>query len=393
MPAAAAPTAGDGADTASTTSTRRRHHLLHPTKLNFESGSQATIASLFLRTQDEIDQALFSDSPATPERWKYLSNWRRLLPDGTILVVLFRTQVGILIALQLLYVTAVCCYFHFLVPRGFPAWPGDVWRGGTAPIAITNLVSFALALMIVHRIQTVAGRWWEARAAWGQIFNACRNVARLLAAWLEEGDAAYAVAVRWTTALPLIARHHLRRHTVARARPDLLTVLPAAEADWLLLSAAHHTPTAAASVLEMLVRNAPLPHEIVAAATTELNVYINAVGSCERIRGTNQPLAISRLTSRLLQAWLALLPWCLWPACQWLSILIHVTIAIMLIGIENVAAQVEEPLHRLPLVRYAIALADDVRHIWRHAGGAADIAAGRPPPMVEARGGGDKAVV
>jgi predicted membrane chloride channel (bestrophin family) len=380
------------ADSPSTAPSRRRRlPSFHAAKLNFTDARQATIKSLFLRTQEEIDVALFSDSPATPERWLYLKSWRRFLPDGTVLVVL-RTPLGIIIAIQILYAVAVCCYFQFLVPRGAPAWPGDVWKGGTAPIAIVNLVSFALALMIVHRIQTVSGRWWEARAAWGQIFNACRNVARVLAAWLDAGEAA-ATAERWTTALPLIARHHLRRHGVDRSRADLITALTTAETDWLLITAGHHTPTAAASVLERLVCTQTLPHELVAAATAELNVYINAVGSCERIRGTNQPLAITRLTSRLLQAWLALLPWCLWPACKWFTILFHGTLSFMLMSIENIAAQIEEPLGRLPLVMYAAALADDVRHIWHVANGAAAVAAGQPNPVVEARNGdGEKAV-
>ena len=324
---------------------------------------------------------------------------------------MLRTPVGILLALQLLYAVAVCCYFYFLMPRGAPAWPGDSWRAGTAPIAVVNLVSFALALLLVHRIQTVNGRWWEARAAWGQIFNACRNVARLLAAWLAVDGDASAIAARWTTALPLVARHHLRRHAIDVARPDMITALTAAEAEWLLVTAGHHTPTAAASVLEALINSSPLPHEMVLAATTEINTYINAVGTCERIRGTNQPLAITRLTSRLLQAWLALLPWCLWPACGWFTILIHGTLSFMLINIEWIGARLEDAVSRLPLIMYANALADDVRHVWKVAAEAAAVSAGAPPPVTckvagsatiatgtpqpvpNGRDGGDKAVV
>ena len=384
----AAPTAAT-AGGATTQQPRRRWP--HASKLTFDA-RQATVMSLFLRTQAEIDVALFSDAPATPERWEYLSSWRRFLPDGTLLVVL-RTPVGILIGIQLLYAVAVCCYFQLLVPRGAPAWPGDTWKAGTAPIAVVNLVSFALALMLVHRIQTVNGRWWEARAAWGQIFNACRNVARLLAAWLVVDSDSAAIATRWTTALPLVARHHLRRHAVDVARPDMITALTAAEADWLLVTAGHHTPTAAASVLEALIKSSPLPHEMVLAATTELNTYINAVGTCERIRGTNQPLAITRLTSRLLQAWLALLPWCLWPACGWFTILIHSTLASMLINIEIVSVKQENAVCRLPLIMYANALAEDVRHLWLTAADAASVAAGKPPAMANESGGGDKAVV
>lgn len=284
---------------------------------------------------------------------------------------------------QALYAVAVCSYFQWAVPAGAPAWAGDAWRNGAAPhLGILNLVSFALAMLLVFRVQTVGARWTEARAAWGFIFNGCRNVARLFTVWLSD-PAQRDVARRWTVALPLIARHHLRRHTLARSRPDIMTALTAAEADWLLRTASHHTPTAAAGVLESLAAAAALAPVCELALSNELNVYINAIGSCERIRGTNPPLAITRLTSRFLQTWLALLPWTLWSACHWLTVLLHAVISTLLLGIDNIASQLEEPLERLPLVIYAGVLADDVRHIWAVADGAAAVASGNAPVVPE----------
>jgi predicted membrane chloride channel (bestrophin family) len=243
-------------------------------------------------------------------------------------------------------------------------------------------------MLLVFRIQTVGARWTEARAAWGFIFNGCRNVARLLSVWVTD-PADRAVARRWTTALPLIARHHLRRHTLAQARPDIMTALSAAEADWLLVTARHHTPTAAAGVLESLTAKVGLAPVCELAVSNELNVYINAIGTCERIRGTNPPLAITRLTSRFCQTWLALLPWTLWSACHWLTVLLHAVVSLLLLGIDNIASQLEEPLQRLPLVIYAGVLADDVRHVWSVADGAAAVAGGEAPAVEEGVDDGD----
>lgn len=383
----------------SATSHRRRPFSSAKLDELYQDPAQVTLSAFFLKSTREIDDVLFSDAPATPERWTYLQSWRRHLPDGTVLVVL-RTGLGILVAIQLAYATLVCCYFALAVPRGAPSWPADVYRGGSAPLAIINLLTFALALLLVTRVQTVGARWTEARGAWGQIFNACRNVSRLLSTWLPGGVAATATAERWATALPMIARHHLRRHTADEQRPDLEALLTAGEVDWLLGPATHHTPTAAVAVLEAIVATAsrdgaddtrspppdappPVPHEVVAAATAELSLYINSVGVCERLRGTNPPLAITRLTSRLLQTWLLLLPWCLWPAAQWSTVLLHGLLSLMLLSIENVAAQIEEPLHRLPLRMYAQALTADVVHVWRVARGAAEVASGAPPPSTD----------
>jgi hypothetical protein len=46
-----------------------------------------------------VDKTLFSDAPATPERWRYLRSWRRHLPDGTVLVTL-RTGLGLVVLIQ-----------------------------------------------------------------------------------------------------------------------------------------------------------------------------------------------------------------------------------------------------------------------------------------------------
>ena len=72
-------------------------------------------------------------------------------------------------------------------------------------------------------------------------------------------------------------------------------------------------------------------------------------------------------------------------------------LALLLLGIDNIAAQLEEPLTRLPLVIYAASLSSDVRHVWRVAGDAAACAAGAAPAVARVEGegeeGGGKGVV
>ena len=63
---AAAPAVHNNNPTAQQPHRRKHSWMPHAAELTF-GARQATIMSLFLRTQEEIDVALFSDAPATPK--------------------------------------------------------------------------------------------------------------------------------------------------------------------------------------------------------------------------------------------------------------------------------------------------------------------------------------
>ena len=56
-----------------------------------------------------------------------------------------------------------------------------------------------------------------------------------------------------------------------------------------------------------------------------------------------------RHTSRFLVMWLAFLPFSLWDACHWVTIPASGIIAFLLLGIEEIGVQIEEPFGILPL--------------------------------------------
>jgi hypothetical protein len=58
-----------------------------------------------------------------------------------------------------------------------------------------------------------------------------------------------------------------------------------------------------------------------------------------------------RHTSRFLVMWLAFLPFSLWDACHWVTIPAAGIIAFLLLGIEEIGVQIEEPFGILPLGR------------------------------------------
>jgi Bestrophin, RFP-TM, chloride channel len=54
-------------------------------------------------------------------------------------------------------------------------------------------------------------------------------------------------------------------------------------------------------------------------------------------------------TSRFLVIWLAILPFTLYPSCKWATIPSAGLIAFLLLGIEEIGVQIEEPFSILPL--------------------------------------------
>jgi predicted membrane chloride channel (bestrophin family) len=74
-----------------------------------------------------------------------------------------------------------------------------------------------------------------------------------------------------------------------------------------------------------------------------------AGGACERIIATPIPLSFSRHTARSLVIWLLTLPFVLVPMMGWLSVPCIFTLAYLVLGIDEIGIQIEEPFATLPL--------------------------------------------
>ena len=67
------------------------------------------------------------------------------------------------------------------------------------------------------------------------------------------------------------------------------------------------------------------------------------------VQAFTSPLMSCRHTSRFLVIWLCFLPFTLWRACHWVMVPAAVTIAFLLLGVEEIGVQIEEPFGILPL--------------------------------------------
>jgi predicted membrane chloride channel (bestrophin family) len=85
-----------------------------------------------------------------------------------------------------------------------------------------------------------------------------------------------------------------------------------------------------------------------------------AGGVCERIVATPIPLSFSRHSTRSLVIWLLTLPFALIPAMGLLSIPSIFTLAYLVLGIDEIGIQIEEPFATLPLTPLCATIERDV---------------------------------
>ncbi|KAF5834518.1 Bestrophin, RFP-TM, chloride channel-domain-containing protein [Dunaliella salina] len=232
--------------------------------------------------------------------WKS-NTWRNLLP-----CILAFTANGALLGV----------YQSMLDSNMLPPWiPSlDVTDG---PFELT---SFALALLLVFRTDSSYGRWNEAMEIWTEVRGVSKDIVRASACWIKD--------------------------------PALLA---------MVVSSAY--PHYALHVLTQAVEKAGMAgtrEDKVLSSIANLN---KAVGTCEKLLRYPIPLSYTRHTSRFLCCWLGLLPLALWDDAGWGVIPITALISYLLLGIEEIGVQIEEPFDSLPLEDFVRDIEKDLGNI------------------------------
>jgi ion channel-forming bestrophin family protein len=80
-----------------------------------------------------------------------------------------------------------------------------------------------------------------------------------------------------------------------------------------------------------------------------LTTLHDILGGCERILRTPIPVAYTRHTSRFVIIWMTVLPYALWSKFNWATLIIAPLIGVLLLGINEIGIDVEEPFSLLPL--------------------------------------------
>ncbi|CAJ1964532.1 unnamed protein product [Cylindrotheca closterium] len=223
-----------------------------------------------------------------------------------------------------------------------------------------TLTSSSLGLLLSFRTNVSYKRWNEARTAWGKVINDSRSIARMGAIWSKSykdtiDDAALQ---RLGDAICSFSRALMNRTLPPQEDEtnfNIYTYQKVADQNYgQVLRSAKHRPTAAlAEISNILVdfQLNPLHQVEVERVVTGL---CDALGASERIFTSPVPTFYTRHTARFLAFWLLALPMGLYQPMagtwnHWGVVPVTMAISGFLLGIEELATQLEEPFSILPM--------------------------------------------
>ncbi|KAL4429986.1 hypothetical protein ABPG77_004356 [Micractinium sp. CCAP 211/92] len=310
------------------------------------------------KDENDIYRQKAVDQVFTFERW---NRHRRSYRYAKHLANMFSSRVFRQLLGPVLAVMALALFvgaYETLVNRG--ALPGH-WPHVTLALGQGfNLTAFALSLLLVFRTNSSYDRWWEARKLWGGVVNRSRDVVRQALVFFREEDVHLKeLLARWAMAFPFVLMCHLRENS--DVQKEVTHILTAWEVSPLM--AAAHRPNFVLQVMAQTIR-AARPHELARMRMDDnLTFFEDAMGSMERILRTPIPLSYTRHTSRFLLVWLILLPFTLWAAYSWFSVLLSGIFAFLMFGIDEIGVQIEEPFGILPLESISQTIERNIREL------------------------------
>lgn len=213
---------------------------------------------------------------------------------------------------------------------------------GLTPFTTT---ASALSLLLVFRTNASYGRWWEARKIWGGLLNRTRDFVRMGLTWFPDDPALKAQLLRYTVAFAVGTKVHVRGDEDMRTELEKILLPNELEA---ALSCAH-VPNHLLRMLGAVVQAANLSPILTQSMNMNITEFEDILGKSERILKTPIPLSYTRMTSRFLMLWLALLPVALYQNLGWSCVPTEAFIAFCFMGIEEIGVQIEEPFSILAL--------------------------------------------
>lgn len=248
-------------------------------------------------------------------------------------------------------------------------------------------------------------RFAEGRQLWGNLVSIARDLARTAAIYLEPRRRQRVCGL--VVAFALLLKAHLRSGrtreraddpTAYRDDPtDAVTeVLEEAEPGGggarlaRRLLGGENRPFLATCELsrELDARELDVPLEVTFRLERQLAEMGRVAGACERLLSTPIPLSYTRHTGRALMLWLIAANHAMAATLGWLTPVAAFGLAFVLVGIDEISMQLEEPFCVLPLQPLCEVISDDVlvAAAWADeasAGEAAAAAAGAPAEAPE----------
>ncbi len=210
------------------------------------------------------------------------------------------------------------------------------------PLHGHTLTGVALGLLLVFRTNVSYERFWEGRRQWGNIVNDCRNLARLSCSLLKNDPELLSYWLQWTMVFPRSVMNRLRGGTTLG---PITVGLP--QNDVVATENAQHVPLAVSRKMTEQLETARQRGLIsdIQQMTLDGGIQrlIDSLGACERIHNTPLPFAYMVHLRRALICYFATLPMALVSDFGWLTIPATLLIAYVMLGIEEIGVEIEDP--------------------------------------------------
>ena len=243
-------------------------------------------------------------------------------------------------------------------------------RSGNAQMAF-SYSSFALSLLLALKLQRTYDRWWAACLEFGRVTSKLQQLAHLavlqkhMAPELRDEFLEYLCVYPYTVLMKLQSFKAMPREAFGLANSTghgpAISVLKEEDVQFLMTTSEPRVYVALK--IRKLIDDMQCPFEKYWAFEGLVQTVEAAAIVCLRIKKTNIPIGISFLTTGFVMFWLVLLPFAVFPAVQssteprvvtiWFSALVLFFFALLLLSIDEISNQIEDPWYALPLINIA----------------------------------------
>lgn len=238
-----------------------------------------------------------------------------------------------------------------------------------------NITAFALSLLLVFRTNSGYGRFDEARKMWGLVVNRTRDFVSQSESYIAPTNPETAIEVAlYTKGFVKCLMNHFRDDVDL---PKELKSVGFTDSDIENVLASNHRPLFCIKVLRDLIEEGTTTGSdgtgvvrVSERIAMDANVtsFGDQLGGCERLMRTPVPLFYYHHISRFITIWLATLPFGLVDEIHGAAIPVMGVVTFLLLAIDEVGVQVEEPFGVLPLEAITARICADIDEMSRRYG-------------------------
>ncbi|MDF1757231.1 MAG: bestrophin family ion channel [Legionellaceae bacterium] len=222
------------------------------------------------------------------------------------------------------------------------------------PVSPFEYAGLVMGLILVFRVNAGYDRWWEARKIWGNVVNNSRNLAIIIASYVQK-DKREDVdqLIKYISAMPYLMKNHLRGETSIEEVNHLINP----EISKGLKNSSHKPifiSTKIAMLLSELLRTNNLNQFSFLNAEKCREEILDCQGASERILKTPMPFVMAVKSRRFILLFLLVLPFALIDYSIYLNPLVTALVSYALFSLDQIGVELQNPfskerLSNLPL--------------------------------------------